>query len=217
MSDKNRNIQSDKTGLGLFSRLRKWMARLAIAGLLFSNLATLVNASVHEFLFKGVEKVYQIGGTAFAERQLLKSPTKVKKRISKKAKDVSSAVAGRLVKSVALNLEALPAQTIPAIGIAASIAVVGAEIYLACENMNDMNSLLVELGADEESDKICGMKPPTPDVVLDKAKSGADDLLAGLKEIFEGIVVNVSNGAGEVTDTVANGAWSAVKYFLREF
>ena len=62
MAQENENIQNQSTGPNLFSRLRKWAVRLSIVGLLATNLATLVNATVYDFLYSAIESASQLFG-----------------------------------------------------------------------------------------------------------------------------------------------------------
>lgn len=199
MTQENDNTQHENRGPSLFSRLRKWTARLAIAGLLFSNFATLVNATVHDFLYSGVESVVEVFG---GKNYLSKSPTSVKKRkfnkISTKAKKISAKVSRRLATSISLNLEALPAIAIPPIGIPIAIAVVGAEIYLACKTMNDINSLLLDLEVGKESDRVCGKKIPTRDEVVEGSKKGVGEIVKTIQNIGRKMRNNASNNVDAI-------------------
>lgn len=208
----NSNVKtrlSAKVGL-----IKSILVALSIVGLVATNVATLVNSSVHDFFHSMIWRVLSIGGAAFADNAMSKSPQKIvdqkvkaqttdldtknkqlladnsakskqldelhgnnKKLISKLddngkfAKETAATVHKRLAKSVARNVAAIPAESVPYFGISLIIASVSLDIYDACQTMKDMNSLLVLLGQGEENPELCGQKVPTVDEVIANAKT----------------------------------------------
>ena len=85
---------------------------------------------------------------------------------AKEAKRVASGVRNRLARGVTRNIGAIPAESVPYIGIGVTLSMVGLDLYDACETMKEVNGLLVKLGQGVEDDAFCGMKVPTRDQVL---------------------------------------------------
>ncbi len=173
---------------------------LSLAGLLVTNVATLVSASAHDFLHSAVWRVLAIGGETFADRAMRQSPqsqieAKVKARAvelhtqnvelseknqkliqqldlnSKTAKTTASKVYQRLQKGVARNTAALPAESVPYLGVGVTLAVTTLDLYDACATMSDMNSLLKMMGQGEEKDDLCGRRLPTKDQLISTIKT----------------------------------------------
>lgn len=90
---------------------------------------------------------------------------------AKAAKGIASTVRNRLAKGVARNTLALPAESIPYLGVGATLAVTALDIYDACSTMRDINGLLKMMGQGEEKDDFCGQKLPTTSDVLAMSKS----------------------------------------------
>lgn len=89
----------------------------------------------------------------------------------KQAKATVEAVHQRLKKGVARNLTALPAESIPYLGLAVTIGVTSLDIYDACQTMKDFNALLNMMGQGAVNPELCGQKVPSLDQVLIDAKT----------------------------------------------
>jgi hypothetical protein len=85
---------------------------------------------------------------------------------AKEAKKVASGVRDRLARGVTRNVGAIPAESVPYLGVGVALSMVGLDLYDACETMKEVNGLLVKLGQGVEDDAFCGMKVPTRDQVL---------------------------------------------------
>lgn len=75
-------------------------------------------------------------------------------------------LASRTKRVVGKSIAAIPAESIPFLGVAVLIADTGYEIYAACETMEDLDQLYSELGmADEASDDVMhtACNPELPD------------------------------------------------------
>jgi hypothetical protein len=59
-------------------------------------------------------------------------------------------LATRTKRVAAKSIAAIPAESIPFIGVAVLIADTGYEFYAACETVQDLDQLYVELGMDDE-------------------------------------------------------------------
>ncbi len=181
-------------------RAKSIFLAISLVGLLATNIATLVSASTHDFFHSAVWRVLAIGGDAFADRAMRQSPqsqieAKVKARTvelhtqnvelseknqklvqqldvnAKTAKATASKVYQRLEKGVARNTAALPAESVPYLGVGVTLAVTTLDLYDACATMSDMNSLLKMMGQGEEKDDLCGRRLPTKDQLISTIKT----------------------------------------------
>ena len=91
---------------------------------------------------------------------------------AKEAKRVASSVRDRLARGAARSVAAIPAESVPYIGIAVTLGMVSLDLYDACETMKEVNGLLIRLGQGVvPDDAVCGVKVPTRDQVLADLKS----------------------------------------------
>lgn len=112
---------------------------------------------------------------------------------SKLAKAKAAEVRLRLRTGVARNIGSIPGEAIPYVGIGVNIAMIGLDIYDACQTMKDFNELLRLLGEGPENDEFCGQKwptlPPIPtrsqvlDGVRDQWKRSLDEAAAQARKV----------------------------------
>lgn len=88
-----------------------------------------------------------------------------------RAKRMASSVRGRLVKGVARNNAAIPAEAIPYVGISVTVSLAALDVYDACQTMKEINELMKLLGQGEESADVCGTKIPTVQKVLEDMRT----------------------------------------------
>lgn len=172
-------------------RARSVFLACSIAGLLITNVATLVSARAHDWLHSLLWQTLTVAGETSAERLMRNSPhaqieAKVKARtaaldaqnveLSERnlrlaqqlnvnataAKNAASRVYHRLEKGVVRNTVALPAESVPYVGVGVTLAVTTLDIYDACATMKDINSLLRMMGQGEEKDDLCGRELGLP-------------------------------------------------------
>jgi hypothetical protein len=173
--------------------LKGILVAFSFAGLVATNVASLVSVGFHDVLYTGLRKVLAIGGDAIASRFMQHSPTTrlnkahaatgelqaknhaltkelngINAKHGNAAKSLGKSVKQRLARGVVRNVSALPAEAVPFIGIGVAISVTALDIYDACETMKEMNSLLLLLGQGEEQSDFCGIKLPTTTEVLTK-------------------------------------------------
>jgi hypothetical protein len=77
-----------------------------------------------------------------------------------------------------LSIAAIPAESIPFIGVAVLVADTGYELYAACETVRDLNQLYLDLGMAEE----------VPD---DAVHSVCDPELPDARQVWGGVVEKV--------------------------
>jgi hypothetical protein len=87
-------------------------------------------------------------------------------------------LASRTKRVAAKSIAAIPAESIPFIGVAVLIADTGYELYAACETVRDLDHLYVDLGMADE----------TP---VDAMHSVCDPELPDAEEAWGGVVENV--------------------------
>ena len=176
-------------------RAKSILLGLSLAGLLATNIATLMSASAHDWMHSALWRVFSIiGDQASADRALANSlkgrlEQIVKEKTAdldaknkhlahqleangKQAKKTVAAVHKRLAKGVSRNVAALPGESLPYVGVGVTLAVTSLDIYDACQTMKDFNDLLRMMGQGEEAPDLCGQKVPTVDQVLVDAKTG---------------------------------------------
>jgi hypothetical protein len=95
----------------------------------------------------------------------------------------------RTKRVAAKSIAAIPAESIPLIGVAVLIADTGYELYAACETVRDLDQLYSDLGmADETQDDIM--------------QSVCDPELPNAGEVWDGVVENMDQWWEELAETV---------------
>lgn len=164
--------------------LKSLLVSLSLVGLLATNIATLVNSTFHDWLYRITLSALSVGGDQLARKAMINSPkakmdelaTKNKQlanqlqRNGKFAKETAGKVHKRLITGVARNLASLPSEALPIAGVAFIVGATTLDIYDACQTMKDFNSLLVRLGEGEENPDLCGQKVPSVEEVKESAK-----------------------------------------------
>jgi hypothetical protein len=85
---------------------------------------------------------------------------------AKEAKRVASGVRNRLARGVTRNIGAIPAESVPYIGIGVMLGMVGLDLYDACETMKEVMVCSSSSGRAWRTTRFAGMKVPTRDQVL---------------------------------------------------
>ena len=133
----------------------------------------------------------------------------------KQAKATVAAVHQRLAKGVSRNVSALPAESIPYMGLGVTLAVTSLDIYDACQTMKDFNGLLRMMGQGEENPELCGQRVPTVDQVLSSAKTEWRNSVQRVEEESKAIKFSAPEARlptlDEVTKAVCSGV--TVPYF----
>ena len=133
----------------------------------------------------------------------------------KQAKATVATVHQRLAKGVSRNVSALPAESIPYLGLGVTLAVTSLDIYDACQTMKDFNGLLRMMGQGEENPELCGQRVPTVDQVLSSAKTEWHNSVQRVAEESKAIKFSAPEARlptlDEVTKAVCSGV--TVPYF----
>ena len=133
----------------------------------------------------------------------------------KQAKATVVTVHQRLAKGVSRNVAALPAESIPYLGLGVTLAVTSLDIYDACQTMKDFNLLLRMLGQGEENPELCGQRVPTVDQVLSSAKTEWHNSVQRVAEESKALKFSAPEARLPTLDEVSKAVCSgvSVSYF----
>jgi hypothetical protein len=92
------------------------------------------------------------------------STTTLKRKAA--ARKFGTRLASRIKRVAAKSIAAIPAESIPFIGVAVLIADTGYELYAACENLRDLDELNSDMGIEDEAPDdvrhdVCAPERPT--------------------------------------------------------
>ncbi len=182
METENKNTIDGEMIFGMFgamgANLKRAIIIFSFIGLFALNIATLVSSTVHDLLYKGLTS---IPITNMAEI-LADSPTSKKKRLASdlkaekkkvtanklKVKNVTRNVTKRTVRATAVNVGSMFSEAVPYLGIATIIGATTYEVKMACDNITEMDALLVSLDMQDdqvEVNKVCGKKIPSAEEI----------------------------------------------------
>jgi hypothetical protein len=155
-----------------------WTKRLLLTAsflaLITTNILTLTNTAFNAALsglmgtalgIRTVSSMMQ-SKSATREKAIKKhQSTTIKRRAA--TRKFGTRLASRTKRVAAKSIAAIPAESIPFIGVAVLIADTGYELYAACETVSDLDQLYSEVGmADETSDDVmhsaCDPELPEP-------------------------------------------------------
>jgi hypothetical protein len=95
-------------------------------------------------------------------------------------------LANRTKRVAAKSIAAIPAESIPFIGVAVLIADTGYELYAACETIGDLDQLYLDLGMGDETPDdvmhdVCDPKLPETEDIWSDVANNADQWWASLR------------------------------------
>lgn len=182
--------------LGL-KRLRRWLWRGAMVGLLVTNVLTLTSAKFYDFLYSAVSHIpYQnllVKSKAAkmsalsAQNQRLTQQAKLHKAKLAKAHGLSRKIAKRVARNVAMNVTSVVGESLPYVGIGLIVSVTAADIYDGCQTIKDTNAMLTLFGEapdSHEQDSVCGMQVPSFSDISHYAEQYSDKARDALDEWF---------------------------------
>ncbi len=144
----------------LITHTRRAFTALAFLGLLTSNVLTLTNSAFNAALSGLMGTAFGISTVADAmNTRLTKKNTQIAsqqaaiKTQKKAAQRFGRRLTTRTGKLVATSIAELPAEAIPLLGIPVLIAATAYEIKMACDTLDDLDTLYAELGMDDRIDK----------------------------------------------------------------
>ena len=167
-----------------------WTKRLLLAltflALIATNILTLTSTAFNAALSGlvgsalGIRTVSSMMQTKLAtQHKAIKKHQSTATRRKAATRNFGTRLARRTKRVAAKSIAAIPAESIPFIGVAVLIADTGYELYAACETMQDLDELYLELGVQEEASgnaihTVCNPDLPDAGEVWDGvvAKSG---------------------------------------------
>ncbi len=177
-----------------------WTKRLIITltflALIASNILTLTSTAFNAVLSGlvgtalGLRTVSSMMHSKFASQdRALKEQqsTAVKRKAA--IRKFGTRLASRIKRVAAKSIAAIPAESIPLIGVAVLIADTGYELYAACESIRDLDELYTEMG----------MAGEVPD---DAVHSVCDPELPDAGEVWDGAVEKSGEWWGELVEAV---------------
>jgi hypothetical protein len=170
-----------------------WIKRLLLTttflALVTTNILTLTNAAFNAAVSGLIGTALGIRTVSSMMQSKLISKDKIIKThkataIKRKAatRKFGTRLASRTKRVAAKSIAAIPAESIPFIGVAVLIADTGYELYAACENIRDLDELYSELGMehktpDEVMHVICNPELPEPGQVWDGVVETSEEWL----------------------------------------
>ena len=160
-----------------------WTKRLLLAliflALVATNILTLTSTAFNAAISGlagtalGIRTVSAMMQTRFTaqEKTIRKHQSTTLKRKAATRK-FGTRLAGRTRRVAAKSIAAIPAESIPFIGVAVLIADTGYELYAACETIEDLDQLYADLGMADETPEdvmhsVCDPQLPAPGQVWD--------------------------------------------------
>lgn len=126
--------------------------------------------------------------------------------------DVTGGVKRRTQKVAISNSASIFGEGVPVYGVAILVATLGYELKTACDTMKDMDELQILLDPDtplsDESDKVCGMKPPTTEEVWEIIKSSPENAWAASVSAYEGALEAIPTWEETQASSVAAWDWT---------
>ena len=157
--------------------MARWIKRLLLAGLivglLASNVLTLTSSAFNAALSGALATVTGVRTvTGLMQSQLASQQRVITRQAAENAQRKAATrrfgtrLANRTKRVAAKSLAAIPAESIPILGIGILIADTGYELYAACETLRDVNQLYLDLGVndrvtDDSLQQVCN--PDLPD------------------------------------------------------
>lgn len=153
------------------------------SGLIALNILTLVSSAVHNALYGLLDDIMPASWLSNSlsshsldkDKELKKRKSELREK-NKKLRETRNKVAKtrtkiqkRVIRNATRNVGAIPAESMPVIGIATIVAVTTMDLKDACDTMTDLDDLSVTLGFEEvdpKTTKVCGKKVPSKEEVM---------------------------------------------------
>lgn len=157
---------------------RRLLLTATIAGLLATNVLTLTSAAFNSAVSGMLASTLGVRTVSGAlHSKIVAQKTALKKHRAAAAQRKAATrrfgrrLASRTKRVAAKSIAAIPAGSIPVIGVAVVIADTSYEFYAACETVKDLDRLYVELGVDGENNddamhQVCNPNIPDADAAL---------------------------------------------------
>ncbi len=141
------------------SKIFTWSKRLiltaSLLALIATNILTLTNTAFNAALSGLMATTLGVRTASSMMQSKLASQDKAIKKRKAATRRFGTTLASRTKRVAAKSIAAIPAESIPFIGVAVLIADTGYELYAACETVKDLDQLYSDLGmADETPDDV---------------------------------------------------------------
>ena len=142
----------------MFTALRKTLWMTVLLALLASNVLTLTSTAFNAAISGAIAAATGIRTvSSMMQSRIASQDATIKKHkadsIKRKAatKRFGTRLASRTKRVAAKSIAAIPAESIPFVGVAVLIADTGYELYAACETVEDLDQLYSDLGMSDET------------------------------------------------------------------
>ncbi|WP_456294827.1 hypothetical protein M1D72_05505 [Vibrio sp. AK197] len=186
--------------MAIFKRIKSLMMVGSLCVLLVTNVMTVANAKVYDFMHNLLSliptqrvlansKSTQLRAIHAENRRLKKRvgnyehKAKLRKVKLAKAHGLSRKISKRVARNVAMNVTSIAGESLPYLGIGVILSVTAADVYAGCQTIKDTNELLTLLGESPDSqqqDSVCGMQVPS----LSEVSQAALDYSAEAQHAF---------------------------------
>ena len=165
------------TMLGIAAKnLKRVIMLVSFLGLIALNVLSLTSSAVHGFLYRGLAALplttYLQNSPTSQQKKLAKQNKALKQKISSRnaaSKKIARRITARTARATSTNVASVFTESIPIYGIAFIVATTAYEVHAACENLKDIDAMLIELGVEDDhdnTDAVCGQDIPTKDDIL---------------------------------------------------
>ena len=148
--------------------ISKGITVLIIIALLTSNCRTLFNSAFYGALYGSLINVVPFQWHKNSLHEKWSTNNAQLKSIETKTKKIANRVSKRTIRNITTNLAAVPAESIPFLGMATILAITAMDLKDACDDMKDMDELkgIFSTSDGEQADKVCGLRVPSKDEVF---------------------------------------------------
>jgi len=129
-------------------------------GLIISNGLTLFNANAYDAFYAALSRFVPMSWKKNSTAKRLTIHTRKLKKLKLKTSKIARRISKRTLRNISANLAAIPAESIPALGIGVIVAITAMDLHDACSDLKDMDQLTKLSGMNHDSthtDKICGI------------------------------------------------------------
>ena len=130
--------------------VRRAISVFMLLGLLAMNVLSLTSSAVHDFLYKGLAALplatYLQNSPSAKQQKLLQQNKALKQKMAARkaaSKKIAQRIAARTARATTTNVASVFTESIPVYGIAFIIATTAYEVSAACENLKDMDAMLI--------------------------------------------------------------------------
>lgn len=160
----------------MLASIRRSMMVLAFLGLITTNVLTLFSTAFFNMAsgfanagLSAISSLVDVSDISTVQDKHKKSVAAKERKLQKSrvvAKRVGTGIRARTKTLAAASVAAIPAETVPIIGVGSIIAVTAYELAVACENFNDLNEMYTEMEIYDAVDRgvldeVCNPQLPT--------------------------------------------------------